>query len=264
MNNKAAFDAAWEFVKSNWKVTILAVIIEIALVVLGLIPLIGIIFGLLATLVVFNEQIYFGKVVMNSKSIEDVRKAAEQTDLMQFLFKYINVAIGAYLGSIVLFLIMGVVGLILFQFGLSYDMYGQPHINVLGILLILVLMVFFSVFGYIFPAIMGEIIKSDTFGDGFKKVFLIFSPNLWKKTLNKKYFLLVFIWFLIFFGISIVSELMIMTLILLPLGILGFYFLGLYNGAVFVYASNLLENQTAEENEIENNSNEEAESSTQD
>jgi len=241
MSNKLAFSLAWEFIKGNWKLTIITIIIEIALMVLGFIPVIGVIFSLLVGLVVFNEQIYFGKLVLNIRDTEGIRQAAQKTELMDFLFKYFNISLGTYLGSLIIFLILGILVFIPMSVGISTDIYGNPHINAIGILGFLVFAIVLSMLGYIYPAVMGEIIKSETFGEAFKKVFLLFNMTLWKKSFNKHYFVFTFLWFLIVLGMVIVSELLIMTVILLPVGMLGMYFMGLYNGAAFVFASEIIE-----------------------
>jgi hypothetical protein len=111
----------------------------------------------------------------------------------------------------------------------------------LGYFLIFLILLFISIISYIAPAVMGEVLKSKDFNEAFKKVFLIFNWNFWKKSFNKEYFIFVFLWSLIMLGLLISGELLIFTVILSPIGIFVLYFLGLYNGAAFVFASELLE-----------------------
>jgi hypothetical protein len=254
MNNQTAFLLAWEFMKNNWKLTVLTILIEIALIVLGFVPILGVFFSLLLSLVIFNEQIYFGKAVLLSKAnVEKIREISKQTSLSKFLFEYIGIAIGSYLGFFIVLLIIGIVAAILMNFGI-YDNYGQVTITPLGYFLLLIIAVYLGIISYIAPAVMGEVLKSNDFSEAFKRVFLVFNWNFWKKSFNKDYFIFVFLWSLIMFGLLIIGEILVISVVLSPIGILIFYFLGLYDGAAFVFASELLEkNSKIEETEEKEN-----------
>ncbi|NPA11207.1 MAG: hypothetical protein GXO62_03095 [Epsilonproteobacteria bacterium] len=248
MNNKTAFTYAWEFIRSNWILTAMVITILVGIGVLSFIPLIGAIFSILITLIIFNLQIYFGKLVSESQSVEDIKKFSKKTELESFLFKYINIAAGAYLGFFVLFLLVGTIyGLVMAKFGIDYYSGGLTGF---GLLWILIGMVIFGIVGYIYPAVMGEILKTGSFMEAFKSVFNLFNPNLWKKSLNKKYFGFVSIWMLLILGLAIMSAVLI---ILVPVGMFFTLFLSLFSGAAYIIASNLLkeESQTNQNNEEE-------------
>lgn len=264
MTNQNAFNYAWKFIKNNWELTVLTILVEIGFTILGFIPIVGVLFGLLLGLVVFNEQIYFGKAVIASRDNEEkIEDFSHKAKLEDFLFKYLGIAIGSYLAFLIIFIVIGAVFVGLSIASMGESMYYMSNLNslsggnldslmasvyswhagILELIIMLLLLIVIGMISYIYPAIMGEVIKSNSFGEAFQKTFWLFNVNFWKKSFNKRFFMFVFIWSLIVLGLVAMGGIWSVDKYFIPLGMFVFYFLGLYNGAVFVFASDLLEDE---------------------
>jgi len=94
--------------------------------------------------------------------------------------------------------------------------------------------------GYIFPGVTGEVMAAEGFGPAFMKTFLLFNPKFWKRTFNKDYFLLILLWSVIVFVAAVVLSWFTVSILLIPIALIGVYFLSLYNAAIYFFARKLL------------------------
>ncbi len=250
MNNNTAIKLAWGFFKGNYALNFAALAILIVISLLGAIPIIGILFVLAYSVLSLSIQIYFGKSVDRIEKIEEIQEIAAQTKVGEFLTKYLHVAAGAFLSLFLLSLVFMAIFASIVGMSGYMDMQAMQNGVVVrqemmatmssgsglaGLAILLVGMFLF----YFFPGMMGEVIRAESFNDGFKRVFLLFSPSFWKKCFNKEYFMLVFIWSLILIVVMLVIFALSVSIILLPLVLVVAYLVSLYNAAVYLFAAKL-------------------------
>ena len=246
-SNKTAIALAWNFFKGNYALNFAVIAILILLNLLGMIPIVGMLFILAYSILSLSVQIYFGRGVDKVQRPEDMAEFAARSKIGEVLSSYLHVATGAFLALFAISLVF------MALFGMAVEMSGGMEAmhngvavqaqmeavliksGIVGAIFLLIAAFLF----YFFPAVMGKVIRSDTFIDGFKNIFLLFSPALWKACFNKEYFILVLIWSLILMGIGIVMILFSATIILLPVVLVIAYLLSLYNAAIYVFAADL-------------------------
>ena len=245
--NKMAIEASWSFFKGNYALHFGVIAILIVCNLLGMLPIIGLLFIFAYSILSLAVQIYFGRVVMEANSLEEIEESAAQSRIGDLLTAYLQTAAGAFLAlfliALVFFFLMGLVISASVDFKqLENGAMMQAQVmgmlsgsGFIGLLLLLVAMFLF----YFFPAVLGEVFKTDDFGTAFKRVFLLFSPAFWKRCFNKEYMILIIIWSLILLAVGIVMVLLAGTLILLPVVLVLAYLLSLYNAAIYVFASEL-------------------------
>ena len=246
-SNKTAMVLAWSFFKGNYALNFAVIAILILLNLLGMIPIIGMLFILGYSILSLSVQIYFGRGVDRAQKPEDMAELAAQSKIADVLSAYLHVAAGAFLALFAISLVfMALFGMLIGMSGsmdaMQNGVAAQAQMEVMlgtsgamGLVLILIAAFLF----YFFPAVMGRVIRSDTFVDGFKNVLLLFSPTLWKACFNKEYFVLVLIWSLILMGVGIVMIALSATIVLLPVVLVIAYLLSLYNAAIYVFAADL-------------------------
>ena len=248
-SNKTAMVLAWNFFKGNYALNFAAVAILLVLSLLGIIPIVGLLFVFAYSIVSISIQVYFARAVNSVQSEEEIADVAARTKIGELLVTYLHVAAGAFLAlftiSLVFMLLFGATvsmnmdietlqnGVAITQSEMVGMVFGAS--GVVGLLLLLIAAVLF----YFFPSAMGEAMLSDTFTDAFKKVFLIFFPSHWKRCLNKEYFILVLVWSLILMAVWFVLLLLSASIILLPVVLLAAYIVSLYNAAIYVFALRL-------------------------
>ncbi len=247
-SNRVAFAMAWNFFKGNYALNFAVVAILIVLKLLGMLPVIGLLFIFGYSILELSIQIFFGRKAKEVVSEEDMQYVAAETKIGEYLSAYLPQASGAFLALFLLALVfIALFGVIVASSGsmkmvseqaLMQGQMAQVLLYVMGspsILLFLVVAILF----YFFPAMMGKVFKSEDFVAAFKSVFLLFSPTLWKSTFNKDYFVLIFIWSIIVTIAVVLIVLMMGTVLLIPVGLILAYLLSLYNAAVYVYAEEL-------------------------
>lgn len=249
-NNSAAVKSALSFFKGNYALNFGALAILVVLAIFSAIPLIGIVFAIFYSMLNLSLQIYFGRLVAQKKSIDEISEEASNVKISDFLTKYLSQAAGGFLGlfliAILIFFIFFILAMV---FGGSINMHYSHGMNnqqmmfemmsTYSIPSIITLLIIGFLF-YIIPAVFGEIIFSENFNEAFKNSFLLLNPGFWKKTFNKDYFILILIWSIIVFAVYIFSIFLSSTLILLPVALLVLYLLSLYNAAIYVFAKELV------------------------
>ena len=251
-NNATAMKLAWEFFKGNYALNFAAIAILIVLNLLGIVPVIGMLFIFAYSILSLSIQIYFARSVEQVQSVEEIGQVASETKIGELLSRYLQVAAGAFLGLFLIALVfMFIFGIMVSvsggadammqamgERGAAMEMhmaYSMISFSVSGLILLLIIGVLF----YFFPAVMGKVMREDDFVGAFKNVFLLFSPTLWKSTFNKEYFTLVLVWSLVMVGVVIVAFVLAASIILLPLLLVFAYIVSLYNAAIYIFAADL-------------------------
>ena len=246
-SNKMAMILAWNFFKGNYALNFAVIAILILLNLLGMVPIIGLLFILAYSILSLSVQIYFGRGVDKAQRPEDMAEFAAQSKIGDVLSSYLHVATGAFLAlfaiSLVFMALFGMAvemsgGMEAMRNGVAVQAQMEAMLTKSGVIGAIFLLIAAFLF-YFFPAVMGRVIRSDTFVDGFKNVFLLFSPSMWKACFNKEYFILVLVWSLILLGVGIVMIALSATIILLPVVLVIAYLLSLYNAAIYVFADDL-------------------------
>lgn len=186
---KNSFRLAWEFITLNQKFTLTALVLFILLNILGMIPMIALIFMVLSAVFSLAIQIHIGRTLYLAESIKTYIEEIEESSVEAILNRHTATAFGAYLGWITLFVMLivlvtsvgGSMGLI------NENMSESDLINAL-LLLGFPLLLVALVFSYIQPLVQSNIVLSNGFQEGFKAVFTIFSINLWRLSFQKSYF----------------------------------------------------------------------------
>jgi len=233
---KQTFDLAWRFFSLNKAASFIVLGILFFLAVFSAIPIIGFFVSMAFGLFIFALQIYVAKVVLHSKTDADYENNIKTLQPKNMLTRFVSIAMGAYLGMfilqmIALFLIFASIAIavgsdtmIALSNGSLNTVEQMQVFQNLGIIGV-VIMIFIMFFAYIYPLVIGRVYMMETFGDAFKSIFLIFSPELWKKTFNKRYFILISVVQLVFFGLVIVIALTMMSIVLIPIAVLITYFI---------------------------------------
>ncbi|BCD68289.1 hypothetical protein [Nitratiruptor sp. YY09-18] len=242
-SNKNAIALAWEFFKGNYALNFAALAILIVIYLLGMLPIIGLLFIMAYSILSLSIQVYFGKNVLRVSTPQEMGEIAQNTKIGELLTQWLQVAAGAFLAYFFIGIFFGILFSLLG--GMSAAAMDPQNIDnmeaavtsfgAIGLLLLIVAGFFF----YFFPAVIGRVIKTEDFVAAFKTSFLIFSPTLWKSCFNKEYFVLILIWSLIVLGAVFLIGITAMTLILIPVAAVIMYLLSLYNAAIYVFADQL-------------------------
>jgi len=235
--NKKALALAWSFFKGNVKLNVFAILILIAIGIISLIPIIGVVFSVLAYLITLSYQIFIAKEIAQ-KDKDEIDSFAKEVSLKEFLFKYFSTSIGAWLGFLIIWVILAIIAIILVGIGgmeLSFNLNNIPFFAIFIVLILI------TIFLYVYPAVMGGVFNSNDFGEAFKKVFLFFSPSLWKKSFKSRYFGLIFFWSLILLGFFILAIIFFSTIILFPIGIAIFHYISLYDALIYNFSYRLIQ-----------------------
>ncbi|HHD82291.1 MAG TPA: hypothetical protein ENK82_09290 [Campylobacterales bacterium] len=180
---------AWEFIKLNKKFTFTAMGIFVVLNLFGAIPLLSLVFAVLAAVFTISIQMHVGRTFYGTENIETYIKEIEESRIDNILTQYSSTAFGVYLGWFVLIFIMAFL-LALFGVGsglLNQNMSQQDMLMALASLG-LPLLLFVLVLSYVQPLVYSNIILANSFGEGFKAVFTIFSKDVWSSAMQKIYF----------------------------------------------------------------------------
>ena len=247
-NNKEAINIAVNFFKGNVALSLAAIAILVTLALLKIVPFIGIAFAFAYSILSLAIQIFVARQIPRLSRSEEMAEVAARTKLGDFLTRHLDIATGGFLG---IFLIMMVLAMIfLGLMGMNIDVQNlstgdmqavTASIYTSGALGALSLILLVSMWlGYIFPAVLGEVIMAPDFNSAFLKSFLLFNPRFWKRTLNKDYFLLILLWTAIVFVAAIILAWFTASIFLLPIALIGLYFLSLYNAAIYFFARELL------------------------
>ena len=253
ISNIKALKDAWEFMKSNWALSLGAISILVILGFMKYIPVVGFAFAIAYSILSLSIQIYVGKAVYEDDTPNSMSKLAQNTTLSELFTKHLDIASGGFLGFFTLMLLFFFVFAMIISSSIdpaSMQTIMQNGINpkseavitqiltnnsTLQLNLAIYLFVILTL-SYALPAVMGRVILSDSFNSALKRVFLLFSPTLWKSILNGKYFILIFVWSMIIFFVSIVVSQLFTIIFLVPVAFVILYLISLYNAIIYIYS----------------------------
>lgn len=245
---KLPLTLAWRFFVVNKPLSLLLLAVLFGLQLLGMIPLVGLLFSIAGTILSYAAMIYVSRLGGDSESPEAFEEAVKAIDLKILLAKYWQVAAGGWLGTVaVSFLLIAAVMVVGFATGGAAELMqviqstgegnvaGWPQDAPAGgvVALLLIALLLFACVTYLYPLVIGAIMVQEDFGGAFKAAFGIFSPALWAASFRGAYFLLILVASAVAFLASIVIALTAATVILIPLAILVAYWLMLYVTFVF-------------------------------
>ncbi len=240
MTNKTALHKSWIFMKSNWLLSIGSTVILLFLTIFSVIPYIGVFVSIFTGLIVYSYQIYAGKKISFAND-EEIVKIAKSTTFGNYFFQYFEIAFAQWLATIFIF---GLLALLYFVTGIMPAMnewYAYHSIGIITAVINISFLLFFAFLFYVYPAVVGKVIKSENFKDAFKSVFYLINPSFWKKTFNSGYFKLTFVWGLILFAGIVVGEILALIIV----GFFVIYYIGLYSAVIFVYSEEITEKTTS-------------------
>jgi hypothetical protein len=237
-SNDSALYLAWVFFKSNLVLSFATLGILFVLLLLCAVPIVNIIAIFALTFVFISIGAFFAKKISSCNSAKEMAEIAKKTTIKEFLLENIFVAIGAYLGSIVIMLLISIVLGVIFGVAANgfNEMFYSGKFSIISFIATIIGLVLMFVFFYIYPAVMGEAYLSNSFGEAFKKFFLFFNVNFWKKTFNVKYMILISIWMMVFPTALTLSIFLTFVIV----GILLLYILMLYTSGIYAYAYNIV------------------------
>jgi len=204
---KNTFRLAWEFITLNRNFTFTLMGVFIALHLLGMIPILALVFMVFAGVFGLAIQIYIGKIFYQTADIHSYLDKIEKSKIDMVSYTSIAPAFGAYIGGLVfLFLMAFLFGVVANSMGLIHEGMSESDlikmIASLGMPMILTLLVLL----YLQPLVQANIILAKNFNEGFKAVFTIFSPNLWRDAFHKAYFS-----YVVILGIIVLSTIFIVA-----------------------------------------------------
>lgn len=247
---KQAYSLAWRFFRKNILVSILAILVITGLYVLSMIPILGLVLSLVAGIALFSVQTYVAKTLMQSKSDEEFDEMVANTKTSELLTKYMAVGSGGVLGFLVIEIaaVIVLVTMVIFTIGLdvltslsdgtmSPDQKMQTlySIGIVGIVFMIVAMLF----AYVYPLVVGKVYATNDFKSAFKAMFSMFSPSVWKASLNGQYFFMILVLHLSAFLMVILMIITMSTIILAPLALLVVYLFILYSTTTAVIAKEI-------------------------
>lgn len=203
---KNTFRLGWEFIKLNQQFNISMIIIFIVLELFATIPKFSLLFTLLSAVFSLLIQIYVGKIFYKSRDIKEYIDAIEDSTIDKLLKKDIGTAFGAYLGwmvlTIFLILLFGFIGRSLGIINLY--MSQSDMVDILPIIAPIIIFI-----TYIQFLVQANIILLNSFKEGFKEVFRLFSPSLWHLAFQSSYFKYVAL-----LGLVIISSFLLFSFII--------------------------------------------------
>ena len=242
--NKEALQIASGFFKGNIALSLGAIAILLTIALLKLVPIIGVVFAFAYPILSFAIQIYVAREVPGLRDPEEMAAVAQRTKLGDLFTRHLDVAAGGFLGFMLI--LMALLMLFFALFSASVDLQTLQSGNEQAIIAalstsgalgtILFFLVLAMWLGYLMPGVMGEVLLAENFIEAFRKSFLLFSPGFWKRTFTKEYFLLIMIWSVIVFVGAMILSWIAVSIILLPVALIGAYYLSLYNAVVYVFA----------------------------
>ncbi|ADV46020.1 hypothetical protein [Nitratifractor salsuginis] len=247
-SNKEAINIAANFFKGNVALSLAAIAILVTLALLQYVPFLGLAFALAYAILSFEVQVYVARQIPEASNSEEMADVAARTRLGDLLTRHLDIAAGGMLGYFTISMVLGLIFMMMFSATVDVSAIQGNDMQAfvaaistsgaMGVMVFFLLILLFL--SYIFPGVTGEVMAADGFGPAFMKTFLLFSPKFWKRTFNKDYFLLILLWSVIVFVAAVVLSWFTVSILLIPIALIGAYFLSLYNAAVYFFARELL------------------------
>lgn len=226
------FRLTWEFIKLNKNFTFTAMSIFVLLNLFGTLPILSLIFSVFATVFTVVIQMYIGRTFYGTQNIGTYVEGIKASRIDEMLRRHTRAAFGVYVGFILLLIIIVfVLAIIAATTGLINQNMNENDMLMALAGIGLPLIVFFLVISYVQPLVYANIILANSFQEGFKAVFTLFSKDVWSSALQKKYFTYVAKIGIVIMAILFILGILFGLLTMLPaLGFLGviMIFMGLY------------------------------------
>jgi len=248
---KQAYSLAWRFFSKNKLVSFLAMAVIFGLYILSVIPLLGFFIAIVAGIALFSVQTFVAKTLISSNSDEEYDEKVQGAVLKDLLTRHLNVASGGFLGFFVIEIIMIVIMFTLFVLSVGLEslmqlsdqtMTPEQQMQIFqsmgGIGLIFVLVAMFL--AYIYPLALAKVYASEDFGEAFAAIFTMFSPTVWKASLNVQYFLMITMLHVTAIGMFILMIISAMTIVLMPIALFMAYLFILYATTTAVLAREIV------------------------
>ena len=207
---KNTFRLAWEFITLNRNFTFTLMGVFIGLHLLGMIPVLALIFMIFSGVFGLAIQIYIGRVFYQTADINNYLGTIKESRIDMVSYTSIAPAFGAYIGGLLfLFLVAFLFGIVANSMGLIHEGMNEQELTKmiasLGMPMIITLLVLL----YLQPLVQANIILAKNFREGFKAVFTVFSIDLWKKSFQKSYFS-----YVVILGVTLLSAIFMVALVL--------------------------------------------------
>ncbi len=248
-SNKEAMSIAIKFFKGNIALSLTTLTILAILSLLKAIPSIGFISSFAYSILGFSIQIYLMRQVDNINRSEDIEYIANRTSLKELLTTHLDIAIGGFIGIFLTFIILGTLLVAFLSTQMNLQNMANTNINIFiqnfsnlpnSLAISTAILIIMSFLGYVFPAVVGEMMMSNSLKEAFIKSFLIFNPKIWRRTFTKEYFKLIMLWTLVVFVAIILISLISRMVLLLPIVFILIYALLLYNANIYLFAKRVL------------------------
>jgi len=186
---KNSFRLLREFIMLNKTFTLTAIGIFILLNVLGSIPVIALIFAVLAGIYGISLQIHAGRTLYGTESIDTFLAEIESSKINEVLSRHVSTASGVYVGWMLLMMLL----LLILGFALSFSGAVTQKMDEAAVLMALTqfsgpIILIALLFSYVQPLVHSNILLANSFGEGLKAVFTLFSKDVWRSAMQKVYF----------------------------------------------------------------------------
>lgn len=222
---KNAFRIGLEFLDQNRLLAAMTMGAFIVLTLLEAVPVLGLAAAIAIGVFSQSVQIYVGRTFYEADGMEGFADAARQSTFGPFMGRYRGPAFGAWLGWFIVGMALGVLFfIVLFAFGADPQVFenaaqgeGDPVALITALATAGIPVLFLALLlTYFYPAVQGRVILSDSFNEAFRSVFTLFSPSLWKQTMNGEYFRFIFYFGLALMGILVLIAVTMSLLFMIP------------------------------------------------
>jgi hypothetical protein len=184
---KNTFRLSWELIVLNKNFTFTAMSMLLLLNILS--AFLGVLAMVMSGILSMAIQIYVARLVYGTENIEAFVEEVKQSKLEKILSSNIFTATGAYLGTITIFLgLMFLLVLVVQSMGINLETMDMEQLMGVVQIFILPVMIFLLLLSYLHPLVQSNIALAKDFKEGYRAVFTLFSPTLWKQAFQNHYF----------------------------------------------------------------------------
>ena len=185
---KNTFRLGWEFISLNKKFTMTVIVVLLALILLGFIPMVGFIFSVFSSAFALAIQIYVGRLLYETENIESFVDEIHNADGQNVIERHFAPALGAYLGWMIMVLLLkGGISLLIGDTGMASPTNNAELLSMLSTVAIPLLFVIL-LFSYVQPLVQANIVMANDFKEGFVAVFTVFTADVWRRAMQGSYF----------------------------------------------------------------------------
>jgi len=253
-----AISYTWAALDGNWKNSAIFAGLLLVLSLFQFVPVVGIVFAVLQTLLLYTLSYWIVDRVRQNDGIEGFRKDVEAASAREMLSAFAAPASGLYAGFILLgFLVLLATALIFWLTGggaavemvrtqttqpdLSPEELTAFYLQLLGLgtPALLFFLIVTSFFGYLWPLVYGYALLQRTFSDALNAIFMLFSTRFWRASFTLAYLKTVSLWMVVVFGVMLLVSLCSAVILLLPVAIFLTVWLAYFSAIVAVATYNL-------------------------